>query len=1036
MRTKKFLALLLSAAIVITAPVQTGASQLSQEQISGASEGTAETSSGVSGNAGSLSENTVSGSESGIEASENNARPVSSDSSGDVVTVSGEEVNIKELAEEKGATDEQIAVSREIVANFSDLSELRIDKDYDRNRIVFEADSKEEAETVAAEYGGKLTFFEYGVGAAELTLGAMSLSEKIDEAAATCSMDTVVYPSYIYYADDYTEEKAALTDNYSVSSINDSMYSKQWFHSAINNEEAWTKTKGSGAVVGVLDTGISLSHPDLQTNIIGSESTCEETNAEDGNGHGSNCAGIIAAVANNGRGGAGVAPEAKIYAVKVLNSEGSGNSEYVAAGIRAATEYGVNVISMSLGSYGSDSLQQRRINEAAAKGITCVAAAGNGIVLSNGSQTGVATNMKSYPAACKNCVAVAAYDESNALTYFSNYGSWVDIAAPGYNIYSCSSNSAYVWMNGTSQATPVVAGVAALIYANNPAYIKNETAATANAVAARLKSTSDGYTYSLNGHSVKGGVDAAAAVGVAETAYTAPAKPVIKQIADPLTGYVTVSMNKTDYNNIYYTLDGTKPYAGSNVYTGPFILDNTYRSRYTVKAVGVKNVNSIPVTSAVTAANVTVRTPSNVNTAVTGLVSDAGTSFIVLPGKTIKLGISVKPSNAKDKRLVYSASGSSSITVTSGGTVKVSRNAKAGDSSTVTVSLNSTKTTKLDIAVKVATSTVSQVAASVGTVEIKTNGASAYELKYVLNPAPSSTCIYRFSSSNTRAATVDASGNVKAAGNGKATITATLMDGSGKNVKIRFNCTTPVVKIALGTSTGINPYIDAKTDSTKLVKESYIGQGCSITLKPFLYGYNTDTGYAEPSDRRLTWTSNSSYITVENGKVSCSSTASVGSTATVTAAAADGSGQKASFTFTVCRKTYDVKYELLYTYLYYYYGWRTSYSYRYSSSVTAKGKLGSTIDLSDPETYINPEVQKFSVDNHQLIRLVTRNSYVNYDSSMFSISVPDSPNVVIGSKSAAGFPTNVRFTKKGTYKIVYTVLDGTGKKFTVNLKVR
>ena len=247
---------------------------------------------------------------------------------------------------------------------------------------------------------------------------------------------------------------------------------------------------GAGVAVAVLDTGIDLSHPDLAGSIIpGSGTTCiRRTTTNDDNGHGTHVAGTIAA-RDNAIGVVGVAPLAKLIPVKVLDSRGSGTWSSVICGIDWVTgnaiKYNIKVVNMSLGGGGTSDNNcgltnndplHRAICRSRDAGITYVVAAGN-----EG-----ADSLNSVPAAYDDAViSVSALTDldgksgglgssgDDTFASFSNYGSVVDIAAPGLNIFSTYKNGGYATMSGTSMATPHVTGAAALYLAKYPGTILN-----------------------------------------------------------------------------------------------------------------------------------------------------------------------------------------------------------------------------------------------------------------------------------------------------------------------------------------------------------------------------------------------------------------------------------------------------------------------------------------------------------------------------------------------------------------------------------
>ncbi len=228
----------------------------------------------------------------------------------------------------------------------------------------------------------------------------------------------------------------------------------------------------STIVIAIVDTGVQYTHPDLVNRIyrqngamVGYDLANRDTDPMDDHGHGTHCAGIAAAEANNGIGIAGMAGfnpagspyGARIMPVKVLKGDGSGSTSDVADGITWAADHGANIISISLGSSQYSETLNRAVQYAWSKGCLIAAAAGND-----------GASSKFYPAANANVVSVASTDSNDGLSYFSNYGSWVTVAAPGSYILSTILGSDYSWMSGTSMATPCVAGEAALIWAQSP----------------------------------------------------------------------------------------------------------------------------------------------------------------------------------------------------------------------------------------------------------------------------------------------------------------------------------------------------------------------------------------------------------------------------------------------------------------------------------------------------------------------------------------------------------------------------------------
>lgn len=267
---------------------------------------------------------------------------------------------------------------------------------------------------------------------------------------------------------------------------------------------------GSGIRVAVVDTGIDLDHPDLATNIAGDVNIINpKKTGDDDNGHGTHVAGTIAAV-DNTEGVIGVAPAAKLYAVKVLNRKGSGWLSDVIAGLEWCVANNMQVVNMSLGT--SSDIQSFHdavmvVNDA---GIVQVAAAGNAY----GGAVG-------YPAAYPEVIAVSATDDTNTIAGFSSVGPEVELAAPGVNVFSAWKGGGYKTESGTSMAAPHVSGTSALVWAANPTLTHIQ-------VRTKLQTTADNLGDSnLYGYGL---VDAEEAATGSETS-PAPRRPGISPVS-------------------------------------------------------------------------------------------------------------------------------------------------------------------------------------------------------------------------------------------------------------------------------------------------------------------------------------------------------------------------------------------------------------------------------------------------------------------------------------------------------------------------
>lgn len=255
---------------------------------------------------------------------------------------------------------------------------------------------------------------------------------------------------------------------------NDPQFANQWGLAKISAEFAWNTQQGSGSVdIAILDSGIELSHPDISQNVA-QRVNFTTSGIQDVDGHGTHVAGIAGAVTNNALGVSGVMINSRLLSVKVLADNGSGYYSWIINGITWAADNGAEVINLSLGGSSSSLALQDAVNYAWNKGAIIVAAAGN-----SGNTRAL------YPAYYSQVIAVGATTASDVKASYSNYGSWVDVAAPGSSILS-TYHGGYAYLTGTSMATPFVSGVAALIKSQHPqwsnAAIRNKLEASTDTI--------------------------------------------------------------------------------------------------------------------------------------------------------------------------------------------------------------------------------------------------------------------------------------------------------------------------------------------------------------------------------------------------------------------------------------------------------------------------------------------------------------------------------------------------------------------------
>jgi thermitase len=263
---------------------------------------------------------------------------------------------------------------------------------------------------------------------------------------------------------------------FALANPNDPRYSSQYGPQRIQANLAWDIWQPQRTVyIAILDTGIDANHEDLNRKmrrhsngqVYGYNTWNNNTDTTDRNSHGTHCAGIAAADINNSRGIAGVAAwnpsvsnshtYVQLMPVKVLSDSGGGTWDSVARGITWAADNGAHILSLSLGASSGSQQLQNAVDYAWNRGCLVVAAAGNG-----------GSSSPFYPAFYTNCIAVAATDSTDFLATFSQFGSWVDIAAPGVAVLSTIPNNGYTSYDGTSMACPHVAGAAAVLWSHNP----------------------------------------------------------------------------------------------------------------------------------------------------------------------------------------------------------------------------------------------------------------------------------------------------------------------------------------------------------------------------------------------------------------------------------------------------------------------------------------------------------------------------------------------------------------------------------------
>jgi thermitase len=440
-------------------------------------------------------------------------------------------------------------------------------------------------------------------------------------------------PKVAYAELDYTAQ--------AVGSPNDPYLSQQWGLTKVKAAEAWDITTGNATIkIAILDTGVDLDHPDLAGKIVISTNFTTSASANDVAGHGTHVAGIAAASTNNGTGTAGLGYNSSIMNVKVLGDDGSGYYSWVAQGIIWAADNGANVINLSLGGSAASTTLESAINYAWNKGVVVVAAAGNS-----------GASAPSYPAYYSNVIAAAATDSYDRLASYSNYGDWVDVAAPGSSIYSTLINGSYGYATGTSMSSPFVAGLAGLVFTrvtdtNNNKFLNDE-------VRTQIESTCDNIGITSIGH---GRINAYNAV---QTSPTITTGTIVGAVTDSANGLPITSATITDGVRTIIT-DSKGCYIISDLSSGNYTLVHS-ATGYTTKSQPVSVVAG-QTTNADCSLTKVVSTGT-----IAGTITDSASS-LPIPGITVNDGVRtvVSDSNgyytipdisAGNYTLVYSATG-------------------------------------------------------------------------------------------------------------------------------------------------------------------------------------------------------------------------------------------------------------------------------------------------------------------------------------------------------------------------------------------
>jgi len=334
--------------------------------------------------------------------------------------------------------------------------------------------------------------------------------------------------------------------------------------------------KGAGVKVAVIDTGIDYNHPDLYSNYQGGyDFVNDDSDPMDDHGHGTHVAGTIAAL-DDGMGVVGVAPEAHLYALKVLSSSGSGSYSDVIAALEWCVDNGIQVTNNSYGSAGDAGISVKKAfdNTYYNYGIINVSSAGN-----SGDSSGSGDTI-TYPARYDSVIAVAATNQSDLRTSWSSTGPDLEISAPGLSIYSTLIGGGYGTKSGTSMASPHVAGTVALMIAAGVSDIRGQLQSTADDLGAAGCDSQYGY----------GLVNAAEAAGEdgGETPPPAGAGTIAGKVTDATSADSAIGGAK-----VVVDVEGTSLSVVTTDTSGYYEITNVVEGTYTVttSAEGYENAN-------------------------------------------------------------------------------------------------------------------------------------------------------------------------------------------------------------------------------------------------------------------------------------------------------------------------------------------------------------------------------------------------------------------------------------------------------------
>ena len=907
------------------------------------------------------------------------------------------------LPEDYILSDEELAdkadmISHQVAQQTASLTE---GTQYESGILLVWAETEEIAQVYAEAFSAELLSWQDGL--ATLRLNGISVVEALTAAQESDRLPAA-YPNHIallppdegeweedsglaLFSDDIPQPQTWRswldnTENPDPYLTDPTSYRYQYMHDTVDSYAAWGVTTGKGVTVAVIDTGVKANHEDLP-NLRRVEVTNgkEPLSLDDATGHGTHVAGIIGAAMGNGKGGAGIAPGATILSLRVVNAAGYIYDSALIAALRTAVKNGAQIVNISIGGTAYNAVFQKVINEAAEAGVTVVAAMGND-----------GTNCLNYPAGYDNVIGVVSVDRTNNRASGSSYGTWGDVAAPGAAVWSTTYNGSYGPKSGTSMASPVVAGVAALYKSVHPD-------ATPAQITARLKATA-----------TRGGSDLGA--GIVNAAAALSEKPGIPT-AEIRSGETGEVLSRSDGGTLsapwdgrlcltgtgrflLYTLDGKTPgiregqIVRGQRYNEPISLADYAGQTLTVKAMAVGDGGlagsvltcRIQVKKGTEIGSVTVSGPRELLAGKTGEFQANVTG--VNPEAPVEQTVTWRISDRSDN-MARAAIGASTGKLT---TPRLS----AGDEGWVEVTAAS-KTGQVSsepfrVTVK-ALNPVAKIALSETKVSCYTGNTATLTVTMLDSKGNPVSPEVLWSSSKPQVATVE-DGVVTALTKGSTTITCKALDGSGKTAK----CTVTVAQAV---------------ESLTITGPASLAPGASFTFK----AQAAPKGAAS----RFTWSvlEGPEGTRITNGRLYVPKDAPIGDTITISAQPPEGGGVGAEYTLTVAPKC-----SRIYTYI----SGDSGYAPLSASYDRAGNLTGLTLYSVQPGEYSKRKDCVFLGADP----MDARGGYLDNTGCLQWSS--SNPSIV--SVTDSGF---VQAHKAGTAKITVSALDGSGKKQTVTVKV-